>query len=112
LYRVGVLLLRRHMTPETKVKTAIMQRIAAEGRLDTWCIKIYADAMQGTGTIDLLGAWHGRPFFIEGKAEGKKPTATQYATIERARRGGFISGYADSVEMFIRLVGELDSGKP
>jgi hypothetical protein len=88
------------MAEEKRIESTLKELIRANGG---WVEKLHADGVQGRGTLDLLGAYRGRPFLVEVKATDGKPTPTQEALVRRAHNGGFVSGIVASVEAFEAL---------
>lgn len=88
------------MTPETRVKIALKKYIVANGG---WVVKLHADGMQGRGTIDLLGGYRGRPFYVEVKAPDGTVEPAQQFQVDRASRTGFVAGIVASAEEFEQL---------
>ncbi len=88
------------MAEEKRIEADIKAHIRANGG---WVEKLHADGVQGRGTLDLMGAYRGRPFLVEVKAADGKPTPTQEALVRRARNGGDVSGVVSSVDEFHAL---------
>ena len=85
---------------EKQIEDMIKTRIKATGG---WVIKLHADEMQGKETLDLMGGYRGRAFFVEVKAPDGVVSPMQAYVIERARQSGYVSGAVASLEEFENL---------
>lgn len=88
---------------EKAIEDAIKHHIRACGG---WVVKLHADGLQGRDTLDLVGAYRGRPFWIEVKASDGTLSPIQQHSIDRARRTGYVSGAVTSVSEFEGLFNE------
>jgi hypothetical protein len=69
----------------------------------SFCMKIHADGMQGKNTLDLIGAYKGRPFMIEVKAPDGVPSMIQEALVRRFQKCGYVAGVVSSWDEFKAL---------
>jgi hypothetical protein len=89
------------------VKEADLQRrIQAEiKRIGGKVIKIHGNAYSVAGTPDLIGSLDSRPFAIEVKLPGEKPTTKQTYELAQWAAQGWATGIAHSIDEALRLVG-------
>jgi hypothetical protein len=81
-------------TPESKIKTAVKQRLDAIGAYQFWPVQTGI----GTRTLDCLGCYKGLFFGIETKRPGGVPTTYQLMTIEQIQAAGGIALVIDTIE--------------
>lgn len=86
---------------ESALSTAIIERY---NRLQhVKCQKIKGTAF-GKPTLDILGAKHGRLFWLEVKQPGKAPTKRQYNTMQEWIDQGCIATWTTSIEGAMKLL--------
>ena len=75
------------LTPEGKVKKQVKQWLVSHGAY------LFCPVQTGMGatTVDILSCLYGRFVGIECKADGKKPTVRQQATLDAISRAGGIA---------------------
>jgi hypothetical protein len=91
---------------EKQVENQIKEYVTGLYRADSFVTKIHAGAEQGRDTLDLIGAYMGKPFQYEVKKPGKAASDMQNYLIRRARKGGYIADCGDSLEHFIMMFSE------
>lgn len=67
------------------------------------CIKIHGGPYTVAGTPDLIGSLNGRPFAIEVKRPGERPSAKQQAELSAWAAQGWATGVAYSVDDAINI---------
>jgi hypothetical protein len=90
-----------HGNSEKQVETAIKRYVNAQPC--SFVVKLHGGAVTGRGYLDLFGSLHGVPFWVEVKAPGGAVRREQLLWVREARRGGYVSGVADSLEAFQAL---------
>lgn len=96
------------MTPEGKVKAAIKTYLISKGVwfagkaappvVTGWMYMPLAGPLGVSGIPDFVGIYKGRPFFVEAKAPGGKPTDIQLLRHEEIRLAGGVVLVASSVD--------------
>lgn len=96
------------MTPEGKVKDAIKKYLTKKGvwfagkapppLVTGWMYMPLAGPLGVSGIPDFVGIYRGRPFFIEAKAPGGRPTDIQTIRHDEIRKAGGVVIVASSVE--------------
>lgn len=82
--RLGLTLRREDMTtPEGVVKQSVKDRLKLWTDTHGYQLYTHWPVLTGYGSpeLDMNGVWRGRPFSIETKAPGEKPTKRQWLTI-------------------------------
>jgi Holliday junction resolvase len=87
---------------EADIQRAIRKEIERRGGK---CIKIHGNEFTVAGTPDLLGGLDGRPFAIEVKRPGGKPTLKQAHELAGWEAQGWAVGIAHSVQDALQILG-------
>lgn len=85
------------MTPETKLKVAVLNYLKSLGK-DIWFFKVAGGPFQMPGIPDIVGCYKGTLFGIEVKSAKGKPTDRQVHEIEKINRAGGSAGVAYSLQ--------------
>ena len=86
---------------EAALSTAIIDKLNKQNGVK--CQKIKGTAY-GKPTLDILGAKHGRLFWLEVKQPGKAPTKRQYNTMQEWIDQGCIATWTTSIEGAMKLL--------
>lgn len=86
-------------------EAAIQRRIQAAIRNAGGKVyKLHGGQFGVAGAPDLIGALHGRPFAIEVKRPGGKPTALQEHELKAWAEQGFAVGIATNVDEALEII--------
>lgn len=95
-------------TPESKVKEAFKKFLTGKGVwfagrkapdvIVGWMYMPLAGPLGVSGIPDFVGIYKGKPFYVEAKAPGGKPTEIQLLRHKEIRAAGGVVIVADSVE--------------
>lgn len=98
--------LSRDDAPESELHNKIMAYCDSKG----WLYRRDRMDKRTTGPVGfpdfVIFMDHGKAVFIECKRRGGKPTPAQMATICWARKLGFIAEVVESLEGFLKVIGE------
>lgn len=87
------------MTPEGEIKREIDKALAECGKSIWWFKPVQFG--YGDRALDYVGWVNGKPFAVEAKRPGKKPTKFQQITIEKMRSaGGTVFVCADTHDVY------------
>lgn len=92
------------MTPESKVKQSLQQRLKSFPPHELWYY--FAQDRFTSGIPDVIGVMRGVFFAVELKAAGKKPRPLQKVVLKTMAMAGAVVGAADNVDDALAIVEE------